>query len=226
MKNTVKVFSNAKFKEVNAFVISDPNTKSAVVIDTAFGMVEEISTYVKENELEVNAIIITHSHFDHFVGLNDLSDIFSKAEVYITLDDLPGLFNPILNFSEIFNTEVGTYVAQQPKNLKVLMYDKEYNFDGVQFKVLRENGHTKGSVMLDFMEDKIIFSGDILLGERADKAQPDIADNTDVVEENIRLIFKNYDSSYSLYPSHFGVDFKLGDIMKYNIRVQRILAMK
>ncbi|KAJ3626895.1 hypothetical protein Zmor_004162 [Zophobas morio] len=176
--------------------------------------------------LEVVGIIITHTHFDHIVGLGDLTKSYPEATVYVTLDDLPGLFSPVLNLSEMFDTSVGSYVCEQPKKMKALFYDNDYDLDGIKFRVLPERGHSKGSVMLDFYEDEIIFIGEILQGDRADRVVPNLSDTLNIIEDNIRMIFKNYKSSYRVFPSHFEVDFSLGDIIKYNIRVQRILAMK
>jgi glyoxylase-like metal-dependent hydrolase (beta-lactamase superfamily II) len=224
--NKVETITNSEFKNSNGFIVYNDETKSAIIVNTAFGSLEQMQQFITSKGLEVCAIIIMSAHFENFVRLNEYCAAFPNVEIYMTIDDIPALFNPELNYSALYNTKYGSYVIQQPKKLKALMYDKKYNFCNIEFEVIHEGGSSKGSVMLDFFNEKVLLSGEILQGETPDKIIPDISVGNALIEDSIRRVFSSYDLEYTLYPTHSNVNFNLGDIMKYNIRVQRILAMK
>ena len=60
------------FLPVNTYVIWD-ETKEAAVIDPGCfypGETEQLSTFIKENNLTVKLLLDTHLHFDHVFGNN------------------------------------------------------------------------------------------------------------------------------------------------------------
>ncbi len=64
--------------ENNVYILSQ-NT-CAILIDPS-GEKEKIETYLKENNLELLAIFITHYHFDHIGALDYFKDTY-KVDVY------------------------------------------------------------------------------------------------------------------------------------------------
>ena len=53
------------------YVLSDPETKTAYVIDPG-GWNERVLSYLKKNELHVEAVLSTHGHIGHVAGAYDL----------------------------------------------------------------------------------------------------------------------------------------------------------
>jgi hydroxyacylglutathione hydrolase len=63
------------------YVVGDPQTREVAVIDPAWD-VERIIELAQESDLTITKILITHSHFDHINGVDDLLNR-AKARVYI-----------------------------------------------------------------------------------------------------------------------------------------------
>ena len=72
--------------ENNMYLVMDEHTKKAVLID-ASALIPEITDTVRALGADVEYILLTHGHFDHIMGLNDLKKALDSKAV-ICKDDL------------------------------------------------------------------------------------------------------------------------------------------
>ena len=70
----IKNFVDSYFG-VNTYVLGDEKTKKCAVIDPGGSLVETLS-FVKENELNIEYIILTHGHGDHIGYVKDIKNDF------------------------------------------------------------------------------------------------------------------------------------------------------
>lgn len=63
------------------YIVGDPDSREVAVVDPAWE-VDRIVEMAQENDLNITKILITHSHFDHINGVEDLLNR-TKAKVYI-----------------------------------------------------------------------------------------------------------------------------------------------
>jgi glyoxylase-like metal-dependent hydrolase (beta-lactamase superfamily II) len=63
------------------YFVGDPSTREVAVVDPAWE-VDRILDLARENDLTITSILITHSHFDHINGVEDLLN-HTKAKVFI-----------------------------------------------------------------------------------------------------------------------------------------------
>ena len=63
------------------------------------GDIEPIVKWCKENEKVIKGVFITHSHFDHIYGLNELIDYYPNCVVYVSRESKEALYSDRLNFS-------------------------------------------------------------------------------------------------------------------------------
>ncbi|MEN7791619.1 MBL fold metallo-hydrolase, partial [Clostridioides difficile] len=68
----IKKFVDSYFG-VNTYVLGDEKTKKCAVIDPGGSLVETLS-FVKENELNIEYIILTHGHGDHIGYVKDIKE--------------------------------------------------------------------------------------------------------------------------------------------------------
>ena len=66
---------------VNAFLIWDPDTKSAACFDTGTDC-SDLIEFARKNELTVKSIFITHTHNDHIADLPALQSAFENPKTY------------------------------------------------------------------------------------------------------------------------------------------------
>lgn len=65
--------------ENNVFIVFNELTRAGVVIDPSFEP-EIICHYIHENKLDIQKILITHAHFDHFIGVPELLRQFPSIQ--------------------------------------------------------------------------------------------------------------------------------------------------
>lgn len=93
---------------VNAFVTWCDETKKAWIFDTG-PMVDLITDFLESNNLQVDAIFLTHTHIDHIACLPDLKQKTNNSSVYVhELEFIEGC-NPI---TEGFEHQCGSLSLQ------------------------------------------------------------------------------------------------------------------
>ena len=110
--------------------------EGSIVIDP--GEADQTVNFLKENGLTLEAILITHHHFDHTGGIEDML-LFKDVDVY----------GPVNNISSIN---------------KQLMSGDLINVIGIDFQVIEIPGHTLDHIAFysETFEEPILFCGDTL----------------------------------------------------------------
>jgi hydroxyacylglutathione hydrolase len=126
------------------YFIGDPKTRQVAVVDPAWD-VDRIVEMAQEQDLTIAQILITHSHFDHINGVEELLNR-TKAKVYI-------------NKVYINKAEAEFMKAMWPDLVKVGSGDTT-NVGDVQITFLHTPGHTPGSQC--FLVQNNLISGDTL----------------------------------------------------------------
>ena len=138
----------------NAYVLVHPEMKRCVVIDPGMNpdrLLEAVSGF------DVEAILLTHAHFDHIGGVEALREL-KGCPVYVHEAEADWLGNPELNGSTLW-PEVGPPVRARPAEY-TLKGGQELALLGETFKVYHTPGHSPGSVSFHWKEH--LFSGDVL----------------------------------------------------------------
>ena len=151
----VKIFCDNNNFSSNTYVLTDKNL--VIVIDPGFYS-GDLKKYLMELG-RVDVILLTHGHFDHIGGIDDLKEDYPNCLVYIHEFDYDFLTNPILNCSELLST----YLVINKEVFKI--GEGMLNIDNKNIQVIHTPGHTRGSVLFYFKEDNILFTGDTIIGE-------------------------------------------------------------
>ena len=122
----------------NCYIVHDSASKACCVIDPGYTP-EKVLSEVKALGLTVEAILLTHGHFEH-VGAAE-----TGCDVYLCADELT--MPPQMTAGPLYYTK--TYDEGDTLHLA-----------GLTISVIRTPGHTPGSVCL--LIDDAMFSGDTL----------------------------------------------------------------
>ncbi len=131
------------------YIVGDDASAGCVVIDPG-AEPERIRRACDGRRIE--AILLTHGHFDHIGGVAALAD---GAEIVIHRDDAPMLTDPALNAGWLVGRQVTA-----PQATRTVREGDTLTFAGVTFTVLHTPGHTPGGVC--YQAGEWLFTGDTL----------------------------------------------------------------
>ena len=175
----------------NCYIVwSGSQASEAVVVDPS-GDVPELRLRLAKLGVRCAAILVTHGHWDHLVGVADLAE-GAGAPVYMAegerelLED-PGRFTP-------------PTVSLRANAPEVLLSGGELiDAAGIGFDVLSVPGHSPAH--LAYHADGCLFSGDVLFAGSVGRTDLPGAD-WDTLLASIRSLVDAYPPETIVYPGH------------------------
>lgn len=138
----------------NCYLLINEETKELVVIDPAT-CPDYLVSHVKSNGYIPKAILLTHAHFDHVMGIDGWVKEFD-IPVYLHEEEVAILADPKLNLSYMFGTN---YSYEQVNRLKD---GERLEVAGLEFQVIHTPGHTAGGCCYYEEAEGVLISGDTL----------------------------------------------------------------
>lgn len=163
--------------QVNCYVVHKADSDRCVVIDPGYEP-EKITKFLQEKGLQLEAILLTHGHFDHVGGVKALA---KDGKVY--LHELEHTMPQALTAGPLYATDT---------------YPTQLQIAGMDFTVLHTPGHTPGSVCL-ICEDAM-FSGDTLFAGSCGRTDLPGGDWATIQTSLHRLA--DLPGDYRIFPGH------------------------
>ena len=139
------------FYSSNTYVIKSKSQKWAL-IDA--GDIKEVIRLAKSENAKIEFVFLTHTHYDHIYGLNNLLEAFPDLVVYMSEHGKNALYSDKLNYSKYHNlsyTFKGSRL-QFVDNLDVI------DINNMHVEIFPTPGHSKDSV--SYKIDNFFFTGD------------------------------------------------------------------
>lgn len=194
----------------NTYILS--NDDAIIVIDPGSDS-DTIITKIKELSKPVIAILLTHTHYDHIMGLDAVREAFDHPPVYVSDKEASWLYTPTDNLSGLERHSDLPDVIAKPAE-EHFQYDVPYYLGNFTFSVVKTPGHSWGGVSFIFHDDDVVFTGDALFKGTIGRWDLPTSNHEDLIrgiKENLFTLPEHY----VVHPGH-GMNTTIGTEIRYN----------
>jgi glyoxylase-like metal-dependent hydrolase (beta-lactamase superfamily II) len=182
--------------ETNCYVVrTNESATQCLVVDTGLDG-RDLVAFLEEHQLTPAAVVLTHGHADHIVGLAALRQRYPRIKVFIHQLDAQLLTDPDANLSGLAGL---TFVTEPPDIL--LREGDVIEEAGVRLQVLHTPGHTLGGICLYAEVDNLVFAGDTLFADSVGRTDFPGGDTEQLIE-SIRTKLLLLPDKTAVYPGH------------------------
>lgn len=177
----------------NTYFIYKEDTKNAIVFDPA-DKGKFLYSKLEEQGISVGAIMVTHGHFDHIWGIEEMKEC-SDVLVYASEDEAKLLGDDKLNCSG---------GCGRPCTIKpdVLLKDQEtISLCGITIKMIKTPGHTEGGCCYYVEEAGFLIAGDTLFLESVGRTDLPTG-SMSVLVHSIKDKLMSLPDDTKVYPGH------------------------
>lgn len=212
-KNQKVVFKMLKLEKFtpeefasNNYLLYNDETKTAVLFDPS-GCYDKVVKFIKENNLNLKTLIVTHIHFDHLGDIKKYQDNFKEIKTVIPKGDKP-MYESLMVQCDLFG-------VKRVDNFKVDEFVDENSklfIDDIEIKIISTPGHSFGSTC--YLIGDILISGDTLFREEIGRCDLPTGSFDDIKNSIKEKLFK-LDSNVKVFPGH-GANTDIGHEKEFN----------
>lgn len=182
--------------QANTYLAVDEKTNEGFIVDPG-GYNKVLTKEVRDNDVNIKYIILTHGHSDHICGVNEHKAEFSDAKIVAYKDEEAMLENPNLNQSPGFGVPYST-------KADILVSDgDELKVGDVTLKFIHTPGHTEGGMCIYVKEAKALFSGDTLFRQSIGRTDFPGGSYKEIMDSIRKKLFLLPDDT-NVFPGHMG----------------------
>jgi hydroxyacylglutathione hydrolase len=197
----------------NCWILATSRGQECIVVDPGMPNVsQELDQKLTEFNLKPVAILVTHGHLDHTFSVQPICDGY-EIPAMIHSADRELFQHPERAHGVDFIKTLSGINWQEPKMVRELNDDDQFEMVGMKFKVHHAPGHTKGSIMFE-VDNEVLISGDVLFAGSIGRTDLPGGSWSDMVQSLKRKVLTLPDSLQVL-PGH-GPETSIGRERKYN----------
>jgi hydroxyacylglutathione hydrolase len=181
----------------NCYVVRREGADRGLIVDPG-EEAERILGAVEELGIGVDAILLTHTHFDHIGAVAPVARA-TGAPVYCPEIEIPVLAD--IN-SYVPWPEFGPYESYEAD--ETVAGGERLELAGLGIDVLFTPGHSPGHVTYAIPDEGALFSGDVLF--RGSVGRVDLpGGDWPTLLESLRRLVDGYPEQTTVYPGHMGI---------------------
>ena len=204
----------------NGFVLGCERTREAVLIDPG-DEIDQLLGAVRDLDVEVQYVLLTHAHVDHITGVAAAKDAFD-VPVYLHRDD-QFLYDLAVQQGAMFGFKV-----RQPPPVDAFYDGTPIPFGDYEARVHHTPGHCPGGVCLEIgrtaQPGRHLFVGDTLFAGSIGRTDLPGGDHAVLMRSIIEVLFPLGDESI-VHPGH-GPDTTIGRERTTNPFILEYLASR
>lgn len=177
---------------VNAYILVSDSGNGALIDAPDDGSV--ILKALKDNNITLKKIILTHGHCDHFSACARIAEE-TGAQIHIHPADIKKLSNSGTNLTDYFRLP-----PIDPLPYEAIPTEDHIDFEGERIRILHTPGHTSGSVC--YILDNNMFCGDTLFLDSMGRVDMPDGDEETMLETLAMLYDFEPETDYKLFSGH------------------------
>ncbi len=179
--------------QTNCYFAINDNTKETLIVDPG-ASASKLAEIVEKEKLNPVAILLTHGHFDHAGGAEQLAERFD-IQIYAYEDERETLENPAINLSGWEGRE-RAYRADC-----YLKDEQEIDLAGFHIRVFHTPGHTVGGCCYFFPYQNVVFCGDTLFAQSVGRTDFPKGSASELIR-SIKEKLMTLPEDVTVYPGH------------------------
>jgi glyoxylase-like metal-dependent hydrolase (beta-lactamase superfamily II) len=181
----------------NCYLARGPEPSRGLIVDPG-DEAERILEAVEKLGIEVEAILLTHCHFDHIGAVAPVAEA-TEAPVYCPEIEVPVLADIM---SYVPWPGFGPYESYQADH--AVAGGERLELAGLDLEVLFTPGHSPGHVTYAVRDQGALFSGDVLF--KGSVGRTDLPGGEwETLLESIRGLMDSFPEETTVYPGHMGI---------------------
>lgn len=179
--------------ETNGYLVIDPGTNHALIIDAPSGLTVSVLREAETRNLTIDAIVITHGHWDH---------IGDTAALKRALD-APVMTHPntVAKLEKPGSAVMTLPVDIEPSTADTLLNEGDtVSLGSHAFDVWFLPGHDAGHIVLVSVPDNLVLGGDVLFPNGHGRIDIPGANEADMIASLKRLA--TLPDAVTVYPGH------------------------
>jgi hydroxyacylglutathione hydrolase len=181
----------------NTYVIRRDGADRGLVIDPG-DEADRILGAIEQLGIEIEAILITHCHFDHIGAVAPVAEA-TKAPVYC-----PEIEVPVLADIMAFVPWPGFGPYESYNADETVAGGERLELAGLGLDVIHTPGHSPGHVSYSIADEAALFSGDVLFQGSVGRTDLPGGDGPTLLE-SLRILVESLPEETTVYPGHMGI---------------------
>jgi hydroxyacylglutathione hydrolase len=181
----------------NCFVLRRDGADRALIVDPG-EEAPRILAAVEEMGATVDAILLTHTHFDHIGAVAPVAKA-TGAPVYC-----PEIEVPVLADIMAFVPWPGFGPYESYDADETISGGEKLELAGFEIDVLHTPGHSPGHVTYSIPDELALFSGDVLFQGSVGRVDLPGGDGPTLLE-SLRRLVEGFPEETTVYPGHMGI---------------------
>jgi glyoxylase-like metal-dependent hydrolase (beta-lactamase superfamily II) len=199
--------------QTNCYILACESTMAAAVIDPAWDG-RSILAAADDGGWQITHILLTHAHFDHVAGLDDLKNLCG-APIYAHQDAANALGEAAMSAAFF-----GLRIPSPPPADELLTDGQVIEVGDLKVQVIYTPGHAPGHVSFHIAQYRVLFDGDVLFEDGIGRTDLPGSDHATLMR-TIRERLLTLPDETRVFPGH-GEPTTIGDERHKNPFLQEL----